>query len=270
LVCLNLPPHIRWLPNKTMLLGVIPGHPSQDQVNHYLCRVIRDFQDLWKGVFYSRTFKYAFGRLTRAAIALVICDMLALRQVLGFPGATATNFCTLCTLPIQQIDNVDSNTWLARHWPTMKEAARQWRDAPNEGQREALWKQTQLRYTPFVELPYWNSLISAPPEPMHWRALGTFQSLIRTVYGINVAVEGSDGTRLDLGIKRPPPERLVAAVRYINMHSETLPADFRDVLLGETQAILATICFDNGLAYGGRKERLVDQILGAVHFLGSF
>ncbi|OSC99431.1 hypothetical protein PYCCODRAFT_1372994, partial [Trametes coccinea BRFM310] len=38
MVCLNLPPHLRYLPQYMYLVGVIPGpsKPSTDQINHFL------------------------------------------------------------------------------------------------------------------------------------------------------------------------------------------------------------------------------------------
>ncbi len=108
LVLLNLPPELRYLHENIYVAGVIPGHPSLDQINRYLDLLIDELMVLWEpGVFFSRTSKYAIGRLYRALIVPLVCDMLAARQVLGQAAATSHNCCTLCDIDLQDIDIID-------------------------------------------------------------------------------------------------------------------------------------------------------------------
>lgn len=83
-----------------MLLGVIPGHPSDDNLNHYLNPVIDDMCDFWCGIIFSRTHAFDASRLVQAVLALVIADMLGLRLILEHGSSISTLFCTLCSLPV--------------------------------------------------------------------------------------------------------------------------------------------------------------------------
>ncbi|KIY62628.1 hypothetical protein CYLTODRAFT_324748, partial [Cylindrobasidium torrendii FP15055 ss-10] len=159
--------------------------PSLHRINNFLQLVVNDFLLLWDGVYFSRTHAFDIGLLVRAALAMVIADMLGLREILGHSNPTSMHFCTLCNLAIQNIHELDRSRWPPRIWDQMRRIAERWRDARSEDERAEIYAEHQLRWSPFYQLPYWNSLRCAPPEPMHFRALGIFQDLVRRVYGIN-------------------------------------------------------------------------------------
>jgi hypothetical protein len=86
LVCLNLPPHLRYRVENMFLVSIIPGpnHPSLTQINHLLSPLVDDFLQLWNpGVYYSRTSQYSTGRHVRCALVPVICDLPAARHVIS-------------------------------------------------------------------------------------------------------------------------------------------------------------------------------------------
>ena len=103
MACLNLPPHLRFRPENILLVGLIPGpdHPVLTQLNHFLRILVEDLLTFWnRGVYYSRTPTYPKGRLVRCALVPVVCDLPATRQVIGFAGHSAKNFCNFCRLQL--------------------------------------------------------------------------------------------------------------------------------------------------------------------------
>lgn len=115
MVLLNLPWYMRYLPENIYLAGIIPGpnKPSTDEINHYLELVVSDLLDFWgPGIFYSRTHECATGRLFRAMLVPLVCDMLSIRQVIAYANATTSHyFCMLCDLDIDDIHFIDRQQW---------------------------------------------------------------------------------------------------------------------------------------------------------------
>ena len=130
LVCLNLPPHLRYLPENTLLVGIIPGpqKPSLTELNHYLKPLVDELLVFWEtGVFYARTAKYECGRLVRCILVPLVCDLPAARQTAGFGGHSAKFFCSMCKLPLAQISNIDPTTWPPRSGQDHKAEAEAWK-----------------------------------------------------------------------------------------------------------------------------------------------
>ncbi|KAJ3513964.1 hypothetical protein NLJ89_g2648 [Agrocybe chaxingu] len=79
MVLLNLPQHLRYLHENMYVAGVIPGpgKPSKEDIYPYLELVVADLLEFYQqGVFFSRTDREILGRLFRAMLVPVICDML--------------------------------------------------------------------------------------------------------------------------------------------------------------------------------------------------
>ncbi len=65
MVCLNLPPSLRYLPENVFIVAIIPGpgEPSVHQINHILKPVVSMLLEFWNpGVHYSSTPNYPNGR----------------------------------------------------------------------------------------------------------------------------------------------------------------------------------------------------------------
>lgn len=130
LVCLNLPPEIRYRSENVFLAGVIPGpsQPSLHQINYILKPLIDDFLVLWeKGLYLMRTLNYPGGRHVRAAIIPLVCDLPAARQMAGLGSHTSRNFCSECLLDLHNMDELDPSKWPHRSYSRHKKIARQWR-----------------------------------------------------------------------------------------------------------------------------------------------
>ena len=188
LVLLNLPRHLRYQPENLYLAGVIPHKPSTYQINHYLELIVKDFLELWHpGVFFSRTRKHRLGKLFKAMLVPVVCDMLAARQVIGYANSpTSHYFCTLCDLDIHDILVLDRRDWPKKDLADIRRFATLWRDAETERDRDSIFEAFGWRWSPLFDLPYFNPTLFTVVDSMHTLDLGVLQHHCRELFGIDV------------------------------------------------------------------------------------
>ena len=189
----------------------------------------------------------------------MVLDMLAAWQAGGFASLTATFFCTLCNLKIQDIENLDKRTWPERDVGEHIQLARQWRDGQMMEEQENLFKNHGLRWSPLLELPYWNPILFTAIEPMHIFDAGLFQTHCRQVWGIDATAPSGDGltsqsTKL---IARPSASELDKWYELISKNPEHL----REKLKGCAHDTLWHICNDNDLRRAGNKWQLAEAIV---------
>ncbi|KDQ28554.1 hypothetical protein PLEOSDRAFT_1027583, partial [Pleurotus ostreatus PC15] len=205
MVCLNLPPQMRFKPENMFLVGVIPGpgKPSLHQLNHFLRLLVDVLLVFWNpGVYFSRTAKYANGRLVLLALIPVICDSLAARQVSGFHAITSAFFCTCCYLIMDHISNFDKVTWPQRELSHHLRVATQWRDAGSTKDREDILMRTGIRWSELLRLPYWNPILYTVVDSMHNLYLGLYQAHCREIWGMGITNQDGDATE---DHHAPPP-----------------------------------------------------------------
>jgi hypothetical protein len=114
MVCLNLPPERCFRTENMFLVGIVlgPKEPSMKDINHFLKALVDDLLELYTtGMHYTYTWKYPNGRNMRSTLALIICDLLAACQALGFTGPQSTNFCSYCKVQLENINDLDVETW---------------------------------------------------------------------------------------------------------------------------------------------------------------
>lgn len=199
MICLNLPPAERYKPENMFLVGIIPGHPSLDEINHFLRPLVNDLLEFFNpGVSYSRTPAFPNGRWVRLAVAPLVCDLVAARQMAGYASYnTIKFFCSFCLLSQHDIENTDKSTWGERTLQEHLKRATQWRDAKTEAKREKLFKKHGIRWSELLRLPYWNPLIFTMIDLMHALLLGDFQRHVRDAMGMDVNFEDGDSLQDD-------------------------------------------------------------------------
>lgn len=109
LVCLSLPAHLRFRQENICLLGVIPGPNklSTHEINHFLWPLVEELLQFWStGVWYTQTAEFPTGRLVRGALGPVVCDLPAIRPVIGFMPFNATRFCSWCLIHLHDLSNL--------------------------------------------------------------------------------------------------------------------------------------------------------------------
>lgn len=198
LVCLNLPEHIRYKRENMFLAGVIPGphEPLLSEISHYLAPLVEEFLLLWDpGVRFSRTASAPHGRLARAAIATVICDLPAARKVAGLVGHTSRDFfCSLCECPKWSIGQV--NMCFKRRDPAvLREQALAWRDADSSERKEQITKDYGVRWSELWRLPYWDPTKQLVVDPMHCLLLGLVHNHFANIFPLTFKA-----------LKEPAPE----------------------------------------------------------------
>lgn len=260
-----LPPHLRYLPENIYLAGIIPRHPPVHLINHVLELVVQCFLEAWEGLRFSRTFLYPLGRDVRAAIFLIICDMLAARQATGFPSSTSKGFCMGCGISVQRIHDLDRTNWPQRDWLELKKHAERWELAATEFERQQIWDDFQIRYSPLNKLPYHDAVARTLPDAMHFGLLNIIPHFLRNVLGIDHTIEGGDGSNVDLVMDRPPLEKLQDAVEKLNACSSL--SLFKTVAEALPTLVLRTVCFDNQLLFAGKRAALIDELCSLVRLL---
>lgn len=195
LVCMNLPPAIRYRQENICLLGVIPGprKPPGTQIDHYLNVIVENLLPYWKtGVSFSRTHLSAEGRKVWAVLLLLVCDLDAARGIAGFAHHSHTYFCSWCDTTLSHIGNFDKSTWNARKWCDHRRHAEEWRRAPAE-EKQKLYDKHGVRYSKLLDLGYFNVLQSVVLDVMHNMLLGNLKRHCMKVWGMDIEVKGGDG-----------------------------------------------------------------------------
>ena len=259
LVCLNLPPRLRYKFQNLFLAAVVPGpgEPSLHQINHVLAPLVDDLLKLYVDGVTIRTPNHPDGRLVRIALGPLVSDLIAARQMAGFSSHSSTKFCPYCSLVLDEISNTEKSTWGTRDPEIIKAQAQAWRDAESEADRDNLWKVNGVRWTELQRLPYWEPLKFMTIDPMHLLFLGDLQRHCRKVWGMDDKHGDGVGVTFDqlIGpsqhfIDKGSPE---AAMDALQFGTDTEVASFH-------LSVLKQICSDLGLPFGGKKKVLVNVL----------
>lgn len=216
MVCLNLPPHLRYRIENMFLVSVIPGpnHPSLTETNELLRPLVDDLLKFWNpGVFFSRTWKYDKGRLVRCALVPLICDLPAARQIMAFASHSAKKFCCYCGVVKADIDNLDMKSWppgvsSREEWVRIAE---EWKAGSVE-ERTKLFEEHGIRYSELLRLPYWDPTSFVVVDSMHAMFLTDLRHHCRELWGMDVTVADGDGRKFERGKRAgPSPEKVNAA-----------------------------------------------------------
>jgi len=92
LICLNLPPHERYKNENVFVFGMIPGHPSINEIPECMRPLVDEFQTFALGVNFAKTAAKPNGRKIRAVMFPLIADLPAMRKVAGFLSHSAALF----------------------------------------------------------------------------------------------------------------------------------------------------------------------------------
>lgn len=195
MVLLNLPVDVRYKVENMFLVGIIPGpkEPSLEQINHILRPLVDDLLCFWKpGVFVKRTAHHLNGRLCRAALIPLVCDLPAARQISGLASHASTHFCSFCKLPFHEIDNLEVKSWPTRTWDEHKQSASAWRGATSTAEQSRLYRQNGIRWSELLRLPYWDPTTFIVLDCMHSLLLGDLQRHCREIWGMDFHLEDDD------------------------------------------------------------------------------
>jgi len=191
LICLNLPPDIRYKPENMYLAGVVPGpqEPKLDQINHFLVPLVNDLCDSWEhGFNFSRTYKFPQGRRVVCALVALVCDLPGARKAGGLAAASHEHFCSIChcTRNKEGYGSTDYHSWKRRTGDECRKSANAFKDAETEQDAETIFKSTGLRWSELLRLPYFDPTRFIVVDAMHNLFLGLIKQHISFILGIKV------------------------------------------------------------------------------------
>jgi len=191
LVCLNLPPDIRYKSEHMCLLGIIPGphEPPLTTLNHYLAPVVDDFMDFWDpGVRFSCTDGYRLGRLVRCAIVCVVCDLPAARKTSGFGSSSHSHFCSVCHCTRQNngYGDINYHVWRRRTKEECLASARAFDNAETKPEQDAAFASSGVRWSELLRLPYFDPTRFVVVDAMHNLFLGLINEHFQNILGIRL------------------------------------------------------------------------------------
>jgi len=251
LVVLNLPPHLRYLSEHICPLGFIEDKPAVDQINHYLQLVVDDLKELWEpGIFVSRTYNYPSGRHFQGMLIPLVADMLAAHQAIGLASPTSHHFCTFCDLDIDDIDVLDPSEWPAKNADHIRCFATLWKESASERHQTQVFEAFGLRWSPLLELPYWDPVRYTVIDSMHALDLGLFHHHCRQFFIVDPTVTGGDGSASEPTFRRtavPKQEDLDRCLGVIQKNETAMSFE----LLSFNRAVLFRICTDYNIVGKG-------------------
>ena len=185
LTVMNLPRRERFLQENVILAGVIPG-PKEPQlnINSFLKPLVDDLAKLWTGlVLYTKDKSPVF---VRAALLCVGCDIPAARKTCGFVGHGALRGCSKCLLEFPtdafgdkpDYSNFNRSEWLPRSIAEHRKAALKHKAGNTKSALHEIERQSGVRYTVLVELPYFDPPRMCIIDPMHNLFLGTAKKMV--------------------------------------------------------------------------------------------
>ena len=245
MVLLNLPPSIRYKVENMYLAGIIPGprEPSLTQINHLLRPLVGELLEFWSpGVWYTSTPCYASGKLVRAALVPLICDLKAARQVMGHGSHSARKFCSICNLSWERRNEIAEEIRVPVLMDHFRKCALDWKMARSQSERDKLFKAHGIRWSVLLDLPYWDPPRYTIIDSMHTILLGYLHRHCSIIWGMNAMRVDRDGKRKAVGgpTKRPRPQVIISAAWTIRSGPVAEVVSLRTNLLRE-------FCLENGL-----------------------
>lgn len=190
---MNLPRQERFLQENVILVGVIPGPKEPPlHINTFLRPLVDELKDLWKGI----CLKNSEGStvIVRGALICSGCDIPAARKVCGFVGHRATKGCSKCLKSFitesfgEKADYSDFNrtSWVHRTNDCHRVSAQEYRKCNTQTDQRKIERETGIRYTLLLELPYFDAVQMCTIDPMHNMLLGTAKHVIETWKSLSI------------------------------------------------------------------------------------
>jgi hypothetical protein len=222
------------------LAGIIPGpsEPSGDELNHFLDPVVDDMVESWeRGIRYCRTALHARGRITRSAIACLVCDLPAARKAAQLAGPTSHFYCTACHCWHKSTSgrtDIESEDWGLRDKSEVRQYAELWKNAGTSAERNKLFVSHGVRWSTLWRLPYWDPSHQIVVDTMHCLLEGLAHAHFREFLGLTAdsahrksdTISAFDDPSFDVDLNKPETftEKDVRTVKSIqSLLTEAVP-----------------------------------------------
>jgi len=189
-VICNLPREMRFKRENLLILGILPGpnEVSLHKINHYLAPIVDELQSFWSGVTLGRTYECENGKDIRAALILVSCDIPAARKICGHVSALVS--CHRCKKKANYEDRQhnfagmdDMDDWfVTRESNQHRQNAIRWRRCNSDASRKRFVKNTGVRWSELLRLPYFDPIRFITIDPMHCLFLGIARWIVKRLW----------------------------------------------------------------------------------------
>ena len=208
LICLNLPPSLRYKPENIFLAGIVPGprEPPLTTLNHYLTPVVDDLVEFWEtGVRFTRTYNYPEGRTIRCALIALVSDLPASRKTAGFAAHSHEHFCSICHCTRSKDQNsTDYDSWKKRTNVECRSQAAKYEAASDEEARASQFERYGVRWSELLRLPYFDIVKCVVVDAMHNLFLGLIKEHLTGILGISLPSRKQEGPVISINFSEPP------------------------------------------------------------------
>ena len=188
----NLPRDVRFKRENLLIIGLLPGphKVSLHKINHYLAPIVDELETLWAGASLNRTFEFPGGRDIRAALILTLCDIPAARKICGHVSALVS--CHKCEKKANYENRQhnfagmdDMDEWFViRDSAKHRQDAIGWRTCKSDAARKRFVKQTGVRWSELLRLPYFDPIRFIIVDPMHCLFLGIAKWIVKRIWSM--------------------------------------------------------------------------------------
>ena len=213
----------------------------------------------------TRTFKYRIGRLVRAALGPLVCDLDAVRPILGIGGHSHSRPCSICWISMDRVRQRDvSGTWKRRTRLEHVALAAEYADLEPE-LRESHWKKHGVRPAELLRLTYWDHLVWTVVDPMHNWLLGVLSHHICDIFGLKPKAKGR---RLPVDDYNPDENPGDGAYAYCLLrHPKVTERQLSKLRLPTLRTLAGRVSINAG---GKNKKTLATELMTWVRFLIPF
>lgn len=268
MACLNLPPKIRYKAENVFLAGVIPGpnKPLLDAINHAQNILVTELLEFWEpGVYFSRTALYEKGRLVKAALLFLVADILAARQMAGFSAVRHTHFCSVCYLTLDEMENLESQTWPSRDDEEHLKHAKEWRMAKTKAEQDKIFDKYALRWSELLELPYWKAVSFTTIDSMHAHWINSVKNHIWEVWGVNAEAACTDGKFLPESKRPARPSNGSLREGLSILQKSELKEEAIETLMQLHRSTLFHLCLEHDIRRAGTKKMMAMHLIKWVN-----
>jgi hypothetical protein len=163
LVIMNFPRKERYRRENVILAGLIPSLEKEPPtLNPFLVPLVKELQELWKGVrlYTSESPKYRV--LIRGALLCAACDIPAARKLCGFKGHNANRGCSKCFKEFPgPVTNKDYSGFDRQNWPQRdvtkhRQVSKKIKEAKTLQLKNKLQTMHGIYFTTLSNLEYFN------------------------------------------------------------------------------------------------------------------
>ena len=230
LVVENLPHGERFKLENVIVVGCIPGpKESKGDINSFLRPLVNELLELWTGV--QLKTKSLFGYTSvRCMVSCITTDLPATRKFCGFAGHSAIKGCSKCLKSFgstafgKKLDysGYDRDWQLCDHHSYLA-FVHEIKEAKTLTEKREIFKQSGVRYSELLRLPYFDIVRYHCIDVMHNLLLGTSKHMLeiwKDVGLVNANTLEQSQKKID-EVQVPPKVGRIPSKIYMNASSLT-------------------------------------------------